>query len=93
MDSGPAATLRELARPVARMETAANPIAATAIGPRHMPAFPDLVPFSSMTALHCSLLEFSRADDVCMTAEELMASQDQVVSSIGKLGDRQLESY
>ena len=43
--------------------------------------------------LRCSPIEFSRADDVCMTAEELMASQDQVVSSIGKLGDRQLESY
>src|SRR6185295_12825841 len=50
MASGPAATLRELPRPVARMETAANPIAATAIGRRHIRAFPDLVPFSSMTA-------------------------------------------
>src|SRR5258708_36415922 len=46
MASGPAATLRGVPRPVARMETAANPIAATAIGRRHTRAFP----FSSMTA-------------------------------------------
>jgi len=40
----------------------------------------------------CSPIEFSRADDV-YGSRRAHGSPDQVESSIGKLGDRQLESY
>ena len=68
MASGPAATLRELPRPVARMVTAANPIAATAIGRRHMLVFPG----PGAVLIHdCSMLAWPkdcRQEGVMLTA-------------------------